>query len=92
MQVNTEMKHKAGKEPEGDRKKRKEVGKESPLASVHRAQVMKSLKVWKNYKKMNELFTSYLPSPDHCNHMNDVKIPVQRCSNDDDDCTKQLIP
>ena len=54
--------------------------------------ILEFLKVWKNYKKMNELFTSYLPSPDHCNHMNDVKIPVQRCSNDDDDCTKQLIP
>ena len=43
MQVKTEMKRKVGKDPAGGSKKRKEVGNESPLASVHRAQVMFTL-------------------------------------------------
>ena len=38
MQVKTEMKRKVGKEPEGRSKKRKEVGNESPLASMFQKQ------------------------------------------------------
>ena len=34
MHLKTEMKQKVGKEPEGGSKKRKEVGNESPLASI----------------------------------------------------------
>ena len=34
MQVKTEMKRKVGKDPGGGSKKRKEVGNESPLASM----------------------------------------------------------
>jgi hypothetical protein len=34
MQVKTEMKRKVGKDPEGGSKKRKELGNESPLASM----------------------------------------------------------
>ena len=34
MHLKTEMKRKVGKEPEGGSKKRKEVGNESPLASI----------------------------------------------------------
>ena len=38
MQVKTEMKRKVGKEPEGGRKKPKEVGNESALASMFQKQ------------------------------------------------------
>ncbi len=38
MQVKTEMKRKVGKEPEGGRKKPKEVGNESTLASMFQKQ------------------------------------------------------
>ena len=37
-QVKTEMKHKAGKGPEGWSKKRTEVGNESPLTSMFQKQ------------------------------------------------------